>query len=114
MMEYKHTEDMGEISGFGGGYEATCQQMLHQGVSWLQDNIERRDLKASGLVNVFGILNAESDDAKALEAAVMEGHSDVTGAMHQTVMQRCFFIAKNGWDKYCQELREHEATAEDA
>ena len=30
--EYRHTEDMGEISGFGGGYEKLCQDMLNAGV----------------------------------------------------------------------------------
>lgn len=107
-MEYKHTEDMGEISGFGGGYEATCQQMLHQGVTWLMENVERRDLKARGFKDVYGILEANSDDAKALEDAIMKDHDDVTGAMHQTVMQRCFYIAANGWDDYCTKLRERE------
>ena len=36
-VQYKHTDDMGEISGFGGGYEDVCQQMLHNGVKFLSE-----------------------------------------------------------------------------
>lgn len=38
MTEFKHTDDMGEISGFGGGYEAACQNMLSAGVKWLNEH----------------------------------------------------------------------------
>jgi hypothetical protein len=32
---------MGQISGFGGGYEAACQDMLNAGVNWLVANAEK-------------------------------------------------------------------------
>jgi hypothetical protein len=104
---YRHTEDMGEISGFGGGYENACQTMLEAGVKWLNEH-KNADIKVSGYKNVYGILNADSDDAKALEEVVVASVADCTGAMHQAVMTRLNFIAKNGWDKYCEELRAHE------
>ena len=105
--KYRHAEDMGEISGFGGGYESACQDMLEAGCKWLKEHKDP-DLKASGLKNVYGIFNADSDDAKEMETAVMAVVDDCTGAMHQAVMQRLFYIAKNGWEKYCEEIREHE------
>jgi hypothetical protein len=108
MTTYRHTEDMGEISGFGGGYEEVCQQMLENGCKWLEEN-KNPELTAAvpgnENIKVFGILIPESDDAKALEDAVMEGVGDATGAMHHAVMNRLFWIAKNGWDAYCVELR---------
>lgn len=108
---YRHSEDMGEISGFGGGYESCCQDMLEAGVKWLNEHTNGRepDLKGHGFKNVYGIFVSDSDDAKALERAALDAaKGEATGAMHHTVMQRLFFIAKNGWDKYCEELRSHE------
>lgn len=108
MTTYRHTPDMGEISGFGGGYEACCQDMLEAGVKWLDDNHhDDLELKATTYKNVYGIFNSESDEAKALDKVVIDASKgECTGAMHQAVMSRLFFIAKNGWDKYCAELRE--------
>ncbi|MCP5016234.1 MAG: hypothetical protein GY938_13325 [Ketobacter sp.] len=112
-MDYKHTEDMGEISGFGGGYEATCQQMLHNGVAFLHDhpNADARVMELRGKcpdgeeIEVYGICDVRGDDAEAIESAVMDGIDDCTGAMHQAVMSRLMWINENGWDAYCEELR---------
>lgn len=100
---------MGEISGFGGGYEKTCQDMLENGVKWLVENAEKRDLKAHGYQNVYGIMVADSEDAEALEKAMMSGIDDCTGAMHQAVLSRLFWIATNGWEAYCAETSKPEA-----
>lgn len=107
MNEFKHTPDMGEISGFGDSYEAACQQMLHNGVAFLQAKAGEQgiDVKVLELENVYGIVKLEGEDAEALEAAVMGGIEDATGAMHHAVMSRLAWINKNGWDKYCEELR---------
>lgn len=101
---YRHTPDMGEISGMGGGYEEACQDMLEAGCKWL---MEHGDTKLDGhsFTGVFGLMIADSDDAKAMEAVVLAACEDCTGAMHHAVMGRLFWIAKNGWDKYCDELR---------
>lgn len=108
-MTYRHTPDMGEISGFGGGYEKCCQDMLEAGVLWLNDH-PNADLKGHAFKDVTGIFESTSDDAKALENAVMDAvkGEGATGAMHQVVMERLFWIAGHGWDKYCEELRQHE------
>lgn len=109
--EFRHTDDMGEISGFGGGYEKTCQNMLEAGVKWLNEHTAA-DLKMTEYQNIYGILNADSDDAKALEKVVVAAaNNDCTGAMHQAVMSRLNYIAKNGWASYCAELRKHKAAA---
>ncbi len=102
--EWKHTPEMGEISGFGGGYEAACQQMLHQGVEYLISLGERRpDFEVETYRGVFGICDLTGPDAEGLEAAVCAG-VDPSGAMHQAVMMRLRFIAENGWERYVAEL----------
>lgn len=106
-MSFQHTPDMGEISGFGGGYEATCQAMLEAGVVWLNAN-PKPDLGGHGYKGVYGIFVPDSADAKALEEAVMKVADGCTGAMHHAVMSRLFYVAKNGWDDYCAKLRERE------
>ena len=106
-MTYKHTPEMGEISGFGGSYEEACQIMLDAGVKWIQTNTHD-DLKAKTLKNAYGLLEPTSEQAKALEKAILEPVEDATGGMHQAVMQRLFFIAKHGWGKYCITLTESE------
>ena len=95
---------MGEISGFGGGYESACQDMLEAGVKWLDEH-KKADLKMYGFKNVYGILISDSDDAKALEEVITKACDGCSGAMHQAVMTLLAFIAKNGWEKYCEELR---------
>ena len=108
-ISYRHSPDMGEISGFGGGYEECCQDMLEAGVKWLNDH-PQPDLQGHSFKGIYGVMVADSDDAKAMEKAVLEAaKGEATGAMHQAVMSRLFFIGKNGWEKYCAELRKHEA-----
>jgi hypothetical protein len=100
---------MGEISGFGGGYESCCQDMLEAGMRWLTEHKDP-DLQGKVSPQIFGILIPESEDAKALEKAVLDAaKGEATGAMHHAVMSRLFWISKNGWDAYCAELRTREA-----
>lgn len=101
---FRHTEDMGEISGFGGVYEQACQDMLEAGCKWIESN-KSADLEGHSYSGVYGMLVTDSDDAKAMEAAVTAACEDCSGAMHHAVMSRLFYIAKNGWDKYCAEVR---------
>lgn len=106
---YRHTEDMPEISGFGGEYEKCCQDMLEAGVNWLAKH-PGAEMEGHTLTNVYGYFSADSDDAKAMEKVVTDAAADQgTGAMHHAVMSRLFWIAKNGWDAYCAELRKRAA-----
>ena len=102
--KYPWEPGMGQISGFGGGYEDACRNMLYSGLAWLDDQDPEPNLKGSTYTNVFGIFNAESKDAKALEDAVVAGQPDCSGAMHHACMNACFFIAKNGWVKYVEAM----------
>ena len=42
-MPYSFTPDMREISGFGGGYEQTCRNMLIAAVEWLDAHPDFND-----------------------------------------------------------------------
>lgn len=112
-MKYRHTPDMGEISGFGGGYENACQNMLEAGIKWLMDEKNAgfmSEIKTQEFRGIYGVLTAESEDAKALEKTILAVCDDCTEAMHHAVMNRLSFIAKNGWEKYCEELRDDKET----
>jgi len=113
MANYQYTEDMGEISGFGGGYEQACRDMVLAGLKWLEENPDA-DPKFQGYKNVFGLILDDNDDAKALTkvmlAACKEG---ATGAMHHASVSHVMFISKNGWEEYCKKMREREGGNED-
>lgn len=98
---------MGEISGFGGAYEEACRNMVYAGIVWLEKH-PGADLKAHSYRNVYGILTADSDDAKALEKAVVSVCPDCSGAMHHATMAACLYIAANGWEKYREAKLESE------
>jgi len=101
---FQWTDDMREISGFGGRYEAACRDMLYAGIAWLQEH-PNADLKAKTYTNVIGLLIAESTDAKSLEKAVVAACPDCSGAMHHVTMLGCIFISRNGWDRYAAAMR---------
>lgn len=101
--KYPWTTAMREISGMGGDYEDACRKMVYGGLAYLEEKPDA-DLKATTYRNVYGLLTADSDDAKALEKAILAEVPDCSGAMHHAAMQHCFFIAKNGWSKYTEEM----------
>lgn len=103
---YRHTPDMGEISGFGGSYEKGCQDMLEAGVKWVVAH-DSAELRASEFKGVYGLLMTESDDAKELSELVVEvTGGECSGAMHHAVMSRLMWIAEHGWSEYVEEVRE--------
>lgn len=92
-----------DMSGFGGGYEHVCQQMLKNGLDYLESK-GKPDATLHGYKNVYGIVDLKGPDSKAFEDAVMKGIKDATGAMHQCVMGHLFYIAKHGHDGWIKEL----------
>ncbi len=111
--KYEWTDDMDEISGFGGGYEQDCRDMLAAALAWL----DARPLFAPryhSYENVVGIL--EEDDLSAEElsevTAAAAKRGGATVAMHQVVISHALWIRENGWEAY-QKLK-REAKARDA
>lgn len=103
---YVHTPDMGEISGFGGEYEALCQDMLHASVSWLLANPDKTPIWQT-YRGVYGLVSPHNEAAKELEAAILAADTEQvsTGAMLQAVVERCLYIKKHGWEAYCEMCR---------
>ena len=103
--KYEFTPEMNEISGFGGGYEEACRKMLKAGLEWWDEHPDA-DPHFRGMKNVYGILMEDNEDAKALSEAMMapvKGEG-ATGAMHQGVVGHIFFIRREGWDRYVEEM----------
>lgn len=105
--KYIFTDDMGEISGFGGGYEKECRDMVVRGLEWLDEHPEA-DLKFSEYKNIYGIINEETEDAKALVKAMLGGETGHTGAMVQATVGHVMWIRKNGWDTYVEKKKQHQ------
>ena len=102
--KYQYTEDMNEISGFGGGYEEACRKMVVAGLEWWDAHPDA-DPKFHGFKDVYGLAMEDNDDAKALSSAMVSVCDDCTGAMHQATVGHVFWIHKNGWDKYVEESK---------
>ncbi len=98
-----------DISGMGGGYENECQRMLWNGINYLEANpdIKPNLQKAySTYQGIYGICTSETEAARRLDKAVMNGIDDATGAMHQCVVGHLLFIAKNGVNKWLDEFKD--------
>lgn len=105
-MKYEFTPQMDEISGFGGGYEDTCRKMLSAGLEWLDQNPSASP-EFHGYKGVYGIIQEDNADAKALsDAVVAASGGDCTGAMHQAVISHCLFIKSHSWDEYVAKMSE--------
>lgn len=104
MMKYENIKGIGDISGFGGGYEQNCQTMLQAGYIWLIEH-PKANLKGRTFQNVYGIFEPRGKDAKELEKAILASVDDCTGAMHQAVMTHLFYIHFNGLQKWKDEMK---------
>jgi len=112
MAKYEFTPEMGEISGFGGGYEECCRNMVKAGMEWLDAHPEA-DPRFHGFKGIYGVIDEDNDDARGLTEAVIAGaNGDATGAMHQATISHCLFIRKNRWEKYVEEMSKPEADDE--
>ena len=99
---YRHTAEMGEISGFGGGYEDACQSMLDAGVKWVIAHPDA-DCRFKGFEGVYGLIMDDNEDARALTKTVVGAVKNSSGAMHHAVISRVLWIKAHGWDAYVQE-----------
>lgn len=84
-MAYEWEPGMGEISGFGGGYEECCRAMLKAALEWL-DAHPTADPKFHGFKGVYGIAMEDNDDAKALSKAAVAAAESLGGADRKSVV----------------------------
>lgn len=103
--ERVYTDDMGEISGFGGSYEKACRDMVLAGVKWF-DGHPRANPRFHGFEGVYGIIAEDNEDAKALSKAMVDAAGgDCTGAMHQATVSHVLWIRKHSWKEYVEKRR---------
>ena len=104
MDDYQFPKDMIEISGFGGGYEATCRKMVVAGLKWLDEH-PNANPKFHSYKHLYGIIDEDNEGAKELSKAVVgASDGDCTGAMHQATITHVMWIRKNGWGAYIKEM----------
>lgn len=102
--KYYYTEKCKEISGFGGGYEATCRKMVIAGMNWF-DKHKKANPKVQTFEGIMGLSIPKNNSAKELEKVMLEASgNDCTGAMMQACTNHVFYAMKNGWDKYIEEM----------
>lgn len=104
MKDYIWEEWMSEISGFGGGYEHTCRDMLFAGIKWLEEHPDD-DPQIASSPQIFGVIDTQNEDAKDLvDTIVAASGGDCTGAMVHAVMRHLWYIRNRGWEAYKGEM----------
>ena len=105
MTQYQFNDDMNEISGFGGEYEAACRRMLAGALEWLDAHPEANP-QFTGIKNVIGVIKDDNGDGEALSNAAMAAAGDYgpSGAQHHAVIAAALWIKANGWDAYIKAM----------
>lgn len=99
---------MGEISGFGGGYEECCRAMVLAGIRWIDEH-PGAEPAYHGYRDVYGVVLEDNEDAQGLTQAIIDaarGRGGATGAMHHACVAHCMHYLRVGWERYCGDLRE--------
>jgi hypothetical protein len=106
--------EMGEVSGFGGGYELCCRAMLRAGVRWLREHPDAKPV-FKGFAEAFGICIEDNEAAKQLSEAVLAAcpGGGASGAMHQATVTAALWIHGNGWERYCEEMSKRDDEEEE-
>lgn len=120
ILDKQWSEDMGEISGFGGGYEAVCRAMVLAGIRWIDEHPDA-DLHFEASPQIFGVAIEKGHDAILLTAAMMDApvyhdgkllhehvKQDCTGAMHHAAINHVLAYKRLGWVEYQRQLRERD------
>ena len=114
--KYDWRSGMGEISGFGGGYEAACRSMLVRALDFWDEQGDSFDPKYHSYENITGVMVDDNADAKKLDGAIMDAEvvygngerercgDGASGAMHQATVSHAFFVRANGWEKYVERM----------
>jgi len=106
MSKYQYTENSGEISGMGGGYESACKEMVITGMDWL-DNHEGANPTFDEFENMYGVTTNENDDMKAMQKVMNEAiGNEATGAMMQACTNHILHAKEVGWETYITEMEE--------
>lgn len=118
MTKYRHTPEMGEISGTDGGYEKCCQDMLEAGCKYLDEHPDM-EIKVSGFQGVFGIVYPDNDDTAELIKVILKasesspGVAEATGAQIHQIIMILIYVKQHGWDAYVEQTIKNESMGDD-
>lgn len=114
---YRFTDEMGEISGFGGSYEECCRQMLISALEWVDEHNVDMPPQWTEYERVFGLTNPENQTAETLKDVMVEAAKDVgekqgwdrdksgpTGAQMHAVVRSFVFVQEHGWNSYVEHM----------
>ena len=105
-----------DISGFGNGYEDTCQEMLWRGVAYLAERKPPVFMWQNSRQSpqIVGILITEGEELKALEKYITSGPrgTGCSGAQHQAVMNHLAYIHNHGTEEWLAEAAKHRDAAD--
>jgi hypothetical protein len=91
-------EGMREISGFGGGYEASCRAMLKAGGEWADAHPDAIDWTI-----ITRVSNLPQEMQDVMIAAAEPGGA--TGAMFGTVGSHICWVLRHSWEEWVHGLR---------
>lgn len=104
MENYTYTPECREISGFGGGYELACRNMVIREMQWFDEN-PKANPEFHTYKNVYGIISEDNPEAKNLTDSMLEAAGgDCSGAMMQASVGHVMFAVKNGWTEYIKKM----------
>lgn len=98
-MKYKYTEKCDEISGFGGGYEQACRNMVIAGMDYLETHPDLNP-EFKGCKNIFGLILENNADAEKLSEIIVSANPGCTGAQHHAAISHILKARKVGWHEY--------------
>lgn len=105
---FEWTDDMAEISGFGGGYELCCRRMISMGCAWWSEHPDANP-RFRGFEGIYGLIDETNADAEALTKAVIDASDgEATGAMHQAAITHIMAWRHRfagSWRAYQAEMR---------
>lgn len=108
-LAYDWTEDMGEVTGFGGAYELAARAMVRAGLEWW-DRHPKADPCFKSFRDEHGLVDCNNPDAQALlEVMVKAAFGGHTGVMVSACLGVVFWVRRNGWEAYADELRAKKA-----
>lgn len=88
-------EGMDEISGFGGGYEQGCRDLLLAGGEWADRNVA-----------IAKAITSQFEVPKDMEAAMLAACPDCSGAMFGTCLSHIVWVMNHTWGEYVGQMRE--------
>jgi len=106
VQQYEWTDEMAEISGFGGEYELSCRKMITTGLEWLEDN-DGPIAEFSTGHNVTARIDEGTEATGELRAHMASAVDvDPSPSMLHLCVKQALYAQEIGWDAYVTRLRD--------